>query len=1701
MDASAIDDLKKKNAIKEIHQSIGMSVPEQSDVTEDYWRQKLAEDNKTIKAFQSKPDVPNIKLGEVLSGEAFASPTRAAKLAKLNEPIDKSTGIDIPENDISYQKIATARTLGINGPKDYKQFTYDMGDQRGQASPGTNIGDTFVADTMTGGAGLNIASSDTLRPMDMSEGNPAFFKSRYPLLETTVAPFKVKIPAYNIEVDSKTMDPDKLAFQVATMIGGSQLPMYMGYTNLGFDLTEPWYSTFSKGVSNVAVEIPELIRSGLSGVIGGMSWAEEEYGLRYLRPQVGLRAFAKWVAKDIFGYDAVDDLEEGRGPFEYVEDVLSSDVMKRVKDDWQELVQLYEQQNGTTFTEFTTETSRLIGQVPNTAAQMALAWLVSAYTGPAAPFVLGAFYGGVAYEDALEGLKDVPISYERKRDRAFWGGLGSAALNTIGFETVYGGLLVATRKWIMNYGGRLLAAGATGVVSAGVEGLTEYADEKLQDLVTMNMGDNQAMNRLENYKAAGILGVIMGLAGIPANIRAEKIQIAKEIISGENLKAGTQDKIVRDIVTAVKYITDMGIYTKEQGLQIIAEGAESGGQAFLRDDVRKTMLGALARITPEAVAHAKKMGAKQSEAFIKELNELGQKTYESLPEQIDVKTRTMVSRAMQGIGALITYYGGNFKAPKFEIVNEGPFTYDDKTNTIYINPNSTGEAADIRMVQNRELRTLDPVQRGILHELGHMIDAQLGRGTNFKDFLPAYFDAISRVYGKDKAQRVQGLMNKSGDRLEFAKSESKAVKAEKAMDKLTGNINEKNTSEYWAYALGRLGKNVGKALGFDNSEVGQYIDAANILAQSLKIPSIQEALDNYKKAITEVVRENSEALKGMAKRMGEDGLARAIQDFIAGDTTALTKEDVAALYRVLKSYTGLDVQGIIDKAFAGVKPETFMQRAEREFAESIKEGRTVGDIQDAIAKKEGVVSEQTTDDSIHEDTINIDDIIKEQSKENVSALEKRAAEKPDGKTYQEDAKEVMSIMKKHHGKTPKWFSKMFGHGDLVMSLWSLGGKELVDHFDLIGKMNRSSTKAFAMMEQFNEGLKKEMGWKSDRERDEFNNNASIDSIEVTTVDPLLEASETKKISPLVAMNLYLTSLSKDGYSKVLNTFSRDELAFKRMVDSLTPEQRKYADYMMNFIAEHWKYYKDSFKQEGEDVGDEPYWPFADATHIAMGDRRINSNVGRKADPEGMISTEVDVREVFNSYVQRAVGGEEHVYATLRRMKDLFGYEKGSDVNDYPTDGYRKLEDQMWENTKRFRSQGIANFGKERRYQQFVDLINDFLRKREASLVGSEALNIAARNLTSGLLMFKPIQFVKNLTNVSMFWGLVDNQAQYWKDTAWAVAHPIQAKNYMLEKVPLIRERLRGRNIDEALTQQTAGSDSLLMEFAKKSNKLNPQEKEIISKVVSLTQAARRLGFAPMLSGDATANIIGGYGVLKQYEAKYGDRAGDKLSEDIVMRQASNNQATRSLLQREWNRDIRGEFIRFASEPKQKAKSIAMDIAQAQAGEQSWGQAAKRILSTLSGMIMFALVSAGVWDLFDDDEENDEAVYEAMTREGLSAAFGASVVGNSILAPILTSPFTGSKGSLGTPLSTILSTDLYKLSKGEWRDLALDGIGATAMPGIKSLANRGRGGYEAITAETPQELRSGLLQVGGREKRYADERAGIKKEKVEKKSKK
>jgi hypothetical protein len=253
--------------------------------------------------------------------------------------------------------------------------------------------------------------------------------------------------------------------------------------------------------------------------------------------------------------------------------------------------------------------------------------------------------------------------------------------------------------------------------------------------------------------------------------------------------------------------------------------------------------------------------------------------------------------------------------------------------------------------------------------------------------------------------------------------------------------------------------------------------------------------------------------------------------------------------------------------------------------------------------------------------------------------------------------------------------------------------------------------------------------------------------------------------------------------------------------------------------------------------------------------------------------------------------------------------------------------------------------------------------------------------------------------------------------AWAATHFKEAQQFMVEKVPMIRTRYENAEMDEQLRQSTSASDSILMTVAENKT-MSEGARNMVSNIVAISQAAKRAGYYPIMAGDKIANVVGGYSVLKQLIEQHGEAEGVRLfTQQLATKQSTTNRAVKSLMQRDWNKGFLGQFIAFMSEPLGKTKSIFLAIENANRGEITWKQAGMEVASTFMSMAIFSLISAGVIDLFDEDEENDEEVFKALGREGISMVTGFHPLGGSVFAPIISELFLDGQQSISSPFTT------------------------------------------------------------------------------------
>lgn len=1498
-----------------------------------------------------------------------------------------------------------------------------------------------------------------------------------PAAYINVQPFKISLPEYGGKtVTATSVDRRKMAYDIGTQIVGKPVDSFVGMTYVGGGTVgrEGFISSLSKGIKNLPIDAITMLRSG-GGAIGGLATTM------------------------LYGADATAEAFK----------TFEADWNKNVVSKWKSLA-------SSEPTDSQTFWGKVGYAVPNAATNLALLKLARLAGG--APGLIGAS-ALLNFGDAVDvsiAASNYGIAPEAALARGYMAGAINAALDIIGVDTMDRLTFSSLgRDYIRN------AQSFTRRTLRNIarESLTESAQEATSVTFSDDWAHQDFIDNIERIGISAVVGPLSVLATMPADRKQQKIaELSASILQGN--VAADAEPLAKSLNEAVNSLVATGFFDRDRALDFLVKASDPANRERLYEDIKTALDEEIAKLDPKAVEAMNKLPQFLKDEAANSFRTLDARVRALLPNDMEESDKIVITRAMRGIAAVIGFYTGKqLELPTFVLAKPGELHlgkndlgyYDEDTNTIVINRNVVRGGKKYDSDQVIDPSRFSPISKRhetLLHELGHYLDKQLGRGTNFKEFLPKYFATIAHVYGSKFAIATKQAMVDGDKRIGNVDTTDK-----------TKYFSPENTTEVFAHAIGRIGKDLGLAFGY-KGDVAEAITVANLLGRHIVIPEIQAQLNQYANDLRNLVLKNSETLKALAERHGLDQLADSIDAYMAGDKDALDAKDIEDLMRITSSFVADEDLDILSSIFKNTDMRDFMAKGKRELGEAVDRG--VEEEKARVAKQAKEKKEKNIKGVKPDGTLDIDwegtksnsekpksafsmdsvipDAEEEYTKQNKrtykSGLKARTDAKINGKTFWDDARDLAEILRTTE-KMPKWFRKLFGgytSGDLVISSMILGGKKFIQKFDFAHLFNKANSIKFDLMQRFDDRLRQEL-FKNSYERDVFENACAQSTIVVDKyVNPLTEEHIGGKISPFQAMVVYLHNKNSKTRNKMVKTFDGDWDQMQNVIDQLTPEQKKYADIMEDMLREYWEPFRQSYTDVGETIDEDPYWPIMEAVHAALGERKPNQMYSRDLSKDYAISLEVDARELFNNYIARVASAQVGLYATVQRLKDLIGYNPNSVTENLDSDGI-KLSNQVFDESRKLRGLALTKFGDEKTFDNFLNLLDDFVGNVDKKLVSDSAINTLAQTITTGMLSWRPIQFFKNVTNFATFWGLAENQSQYWANTMWAAAHIKEAIQYMMDNVPTIKIRYKGQNIDEQLTSATAGGNSLLFKLEKGKNR-NPTYNQFLSNMAAITQALKRAGIQPTLAGDLVANVIGGYGLLKEYEAKYGDKetAVKEFSRQLEMRQSSTNQAFKSLAQRQWNRDVRGQLITFTSEQAQKAKGIAMAIAEAQTGERSWGNSIKEIAATLSGVALFVLVSAGVFDLFDDDEENDEEVYNAMTRELIGQVTGANIFASAVVAPIFTGALGMSQNGIGTPLTQWMSKELRALKSDDWEKAMIDASASLAgIAGADQLTSAIESGYGSLTSETDEELEYNLRKLYGETSNRAEKRSGFKKD--------
>lgn len=192
----------------------------------------------------------------------------SAQLKELEQmPTDTSIGLKpMPKSESKPTKrVATALTMSIDGPKDYRQFEYDINDSRGIPVVGAPEGGDVLMQTDSGTASLGdvLGGTGGLKPMSGIEGNPYYLRDTTPQIFKDIEPVDVYLPKYDYTVKSKTTNANKLAFLIATDVQGEPVDSYVGFDRVYELGQEDFMSGFVKGLRRQTPEnklTPNIVR-------------------------------------------------------------------------------------------------------------------------------------------------------------------------------------------------------------------------------------------------------------------------------------------------------------------------------------------------------------------------------------------------------------------------------------------------------------------------------------------------------------------------------------------------------------------------------------------------------------------------------------------------------------------------------------------------------------------------------------------------------------------------------------------------------------------------------------------------------------------------------------------------------------------------------------------------------------------------------------------------------------------------------------------------------------------------------------------------------------------------------------------------------------------------------------------------------------------------------------------------------------------------------------------------------------------------------------------------------------------------------------------------------------------------------------------------------------------------------------------------
>lgn len=1582
------------------------------------------------------------------------------------------------------------------------------------------------------------------RPTDMSRGDPFFLDpvERY----QEVAPFELYLPALGKLAKLATNQPDKAAWGIVRAEG--QLPDYdyLGYYRMREGPAETRTGSLLKNIGaglQYIASSPFRFASFMYEA-GANKTYDEELGLSKQKEnaQEALKA---------------DDGKLGALTKAYYESAAKDPIIaphvQRIKDHWEQLYGDINSFWGIDPELEQTFGTALWGGVGNGLASLATLYLASPFipagvsiglmnTGLSAPNIyygsiekvgttptvaLLRSLGGSAVISAADALPLLGTSLFRGAKRA---AIGELLLKFSKAQAKNPGLTLKdfVTKSVGN--SALLKTPLRMAEEMGTEtfqGLTEdYLSGSLQTKEDWEAALDQRI--VEAFGAA----MSMVATALPEARNASK-EAQAELLSAFT-KSGAFVAIQNRLVELMQPVIEDGVLTVDDVKSLALLAASPAAHEFVNERIQMALEGAIDKVSPEDIEDFKqkalKMKADGKILNAEALNALDTKVHDAVTKggfsEADVP---LFQGLFRGLAAIKAYTKGDvvtdsdigefFSKDVVEFQTQNGKermvgAYLPDSNQLYIEK-SQGKATSPydNIVVGDVANTNDLMERTrtILHEMSHKIDNLTGQ-VGLGNFLAESFEAVAEIFGNEAAYNVAVGAEGSG-----------STKTKKA----TEYTQYKDTTEWKAQAIERLGRAAAKYLGLNGSKAQEFLSYLNLITRGVEDAGLAtKGIMEYNKAMDEVIKANSESFIDILNHYGQTQLANKIKEYVNGnyaspEDVGLTYDDALNIAKALKGFmdeTGITaVKSVMDlntlQSFIDKTNELF----ERGLTQTDEESKRLLDKKDELYSDD--LSKPNDDGSPvsieelvggREELLTDDDLMPkyvEPESDDILAKEplmpqKESEKKPvrsgtlrewyNNENIEKHAQNVQSLVKAADAKKtrfPKlarWWGRLIA-GDTLLTLDWLGGRALLDEFGILDAERKWNNVRFAVQEETQKALDKKMGFNAVTREAFYNRMATgyVDIVEST--------GKKRTLNGFEMMDVYLSD--QQPYSKERNAlaFQNGQAGVDEVIKAMTPEMKQYAEILREELSKLRTKYEAALGIKFKEWDN--YWPVADKYGQMFSNNKIYSYYERNLEAKGELGIR-DARDKFNQYVNKYALAESGYYKKVQLLKTMFTGMPNQVKRILPSENdlLNKFKHEQYMNNALLQ-ESLGENGARR----FLEGIESLLKAPAADLpiftqgIVGKAINSA----TISRLVWTPISLAKNAMNI--FLGAAadpDGSQSYWRGLGDALSNPVDAWNFMMQ-FPTIRNRFKGITVDEFL-QATNVSPGLLVEVGNTINGGKATTSKILATLSGLFKVVNKTGLSFMLAGDALANVFGLYGYAQKLMIETNgniDMVDSALNEFIANTQSTTLRSVKSNFHRTMlSMPIVGNLGALSAEGVIKMKNIGQTIAQAIVGEKTFGEAARKVLPIVMSTIAFIMLSVGIGDLWDDDEENDKDVYDGLVNQSLQELLSFNVLGNNVLSPIVGHLFGVRNQGINTPFTAEAAKLFTNINKGNFYDASLQT--ATMFGGlyVDRFANSISGVSGAINAKTDQDYGVGVRRAIGRTKAFAERREGVKKEK-------